>query len=67
MDGLFFLFYLVKTYGIILLICGIIGIFLTYVLNRPKEWYNYFITVTLCGTLMYLIMIWGIDKCLIIS
>ena len=66
MKGLILLFSFVKTIGILLTICGITGLTLTFLLKKDNSWYSYFVQVFLYGTIVSFLGMWMINRCLIL-
>lgn len=62
MNGLIFIISLVKVFGILLVICAITGLTLTFLLRRDKSWYSYFGQILLYGTIVLFLGMWVINN-----
>lgn len=65
MNTLIILISFVKTIGILLTICGITGLTLTFFLRKDNSWYSYFVQAFLYGTIVLFLGVWMYNKCLI--
>ena len=62
MNTLIILISFVKTIGILLTICGITGLTLTFLLRKDKSWYSYFGQILLYGTIVLFLGMWMLNN-----